>query len=85
MITIERAWDIAKKYLPTVDSYLDEDTAYIFSNSKAKGRQLVDNEVVVMKQTGSVISYVEYIMQSTEKKTITFGSKRLSIRKGNNR
>ena len=77
MITVKQAWDIAKKQLSTVDSYLDEDNAYVFFNSKAKGRELVDNEVVVIKRTGKVVSYVEYVTRDTEKKTITFGSKKL--------
>lgn len=63
MIDIKEATKIAKKTLPSVDSYKEEPKAFIFTNSKAKKDEVWDNEVVVLKATGKVISYMQYIME----------------------
>ena len=78
MITEEQAYAIAKKIIPEVDSYSDEDLAYVFMNSKAKANELYDNEVVVLKKDGRVISYVDYITMPN--KSITINNKQISVR-----
>jgi len=63
MITKEEALKIAKQIIPKVDTVKNDPKAYIFMNSKAKGGEVWDNEVVVLKSTGKVISYMKYLME----------------------
>ena len=62
MITKEEALKIAKQIIPKVNKVKDDPKAYIFTNSNATGDEVWDNEVVVLKQTGKVVSYMDYIM-----------------------
>lgn len=63
MITKEQAIAIAKKILPKLNSVTEELKAYIFTNTSAKGNEIWDNEVVVLKNTGKVVSYSQYVME----------------------
>lgn len=62
MISKEEAFKVAKRVLSTVNAVTEEPKAYIFTDAKVS--ELVDdNEVVVLKKDGRVISYMQYIME----------------------
>jgi len=61
MITKQQAEQIAKRYIPEADTCIDEPKAYIFTIKSPTPNQMDDNEVVVLKSNGKVISYIEYI------------------------
>lgn len=62
MLTYEQAKQKAQKEYPAVDSVLEYKDAYVFYNSKARGNKTDDNEVVILKKNGNVISMTEYVM-----------------------
>lgn len=64
MVTYEVAVDMAKRIEPKVDSYQEYPDVFIFTNSKATGDDQWDNEIVISKNSGKVISYVDFIMDS---------------------
>lgn len=64
MITFDKALETAKTIIPKVDSYEEYPDVYIFTNSKAEGDEKWDNNVVVTKKDGNVISYTDFIMDS---------------------
>lgn len=65
-MTYEQAKDKAVKIYPEVDSALEYKDAYIFYNSKARGNKQDDNEVVILKNGGKVISMSEYVMSTKD-------------------
>lgn len=75
MITFEQASAIAKKELPTVTSYTEKDNAYIFVDENQKW----DGEVVILKSSGKVVSYFEYVMEYGDK-SIQVGGTKVSVR-----
>ena len=64
MITYEVALDKAKRIDPTVDSYTEYPEAFVFTNSKVKGYEQEDNEVVIERKKGNVISYSELVIST---------------------
>ena len=66
MITYEVAFDKAKRMDPDIDSYQEFPNAFIFTNSKAEGDDQWDNEVVVDRQTGNIISYSSFVMHNSK-------------------
>ena len=62
MITYEVALDKAKRCNPKIDSYKEYPEAFVFTNSKATGDEQWDNEVVVERKKGGIISYSELVM-----------------------
>ena len=64
MITYEQARDKAKQIIPKVDIYYEYPDAYMFTNSKAKGEELWDNDVVIYKANGEITNISGYIMES---------------------
>lgn len=65
-MTYEQAKSKAVKIYPEVDSALEYKDAYIFYNSKARGNKQDDNEVVILKNGGKVISMSEYVMSTKD-------------------
>lgn len=63
-MTIEQAIQKAKKAYPQVDTVAEYEDAYVFYNSKARGEDNIDNELIILKETGNIISYNEYIKQT---------------------
>jgi len=63
MITYEQAKQTAKELL-SADTVLEYPDAYVFTNSKAVGDDQEDNELVILKQNGNIISYFEYLSNS---------------------
>lgn len=64
MITLEQAKQKALKVHPKINAVIEEPKAYIFSNSKAITKEeKTDNEVVVLKENGKIVSYFEYITE----------------------
>ena len=64
MISVQEARTKALKLYPKVDAMIDEPKAFIFVNSKAKTKaEKTDNEVVVLKDTGEIVSYFKYLME----------------------
>lgn len=61
MITYEEAKKIALNDMPEADTVVEYESVYVFYNSKAKGPDTEDNEVVIEKKTGRIISYSEYV------------------------
>lgn len=55
---------IAKKVDANIDIYFEYPDAYVFSNSKAKGGDAQDNEVVIDKASGKILDYSLYIMNT---------------------
>lgn len=67
MITLEQAKQKALKVHPKINAVIEEPKAYIFSNSKATTKsEKTDNEVVVLKDNGKIVSYFQYITQIKE-------------------
>lgn len=64
MITYEVALDKAKKVEPKIDMYIEYPEAFIFTNSKAKGDEKWDNEVIIERKKGNIISYTDLILIS---------------------
>lgn len=68
-ITYDKAKAKALKAYPEVDTALEYNDAYIFYNSKARGSKTDDNEVVVLKDSGNIISMSEYVMGTKDTST----------------
>ena len=68
-MTYEQAVTKAKKIYPAVDTVAEYEDAYVFYNSKAKGNDLEDNEVVVLKDNGKVVSMTEYAVNTNSNKS----------------
>lgn len=66
MITFEVALDKAKRVDPKIDSYAEYPEAFVFTNSKAKGDDQWDNEVVIERKNGKLISYTEFVMTASD-------------------
>lgn len=64
MTTFDEAKKIAKKINPKVDVYQEYSDAFIFFIKDPKQDDVWDNEVVIKKSDGKVISYTKYIMTS---------------------
>ena len=64
MISFEQANKIAKKIMPKADVYQEYSDVYIFFIKNPTKNEMWDNEVVVSKKDGKVISYTDYIMSS---------------------
>lgn len=62
MITYEEAKKTAQAAKINIDSVLEYKDAYIFYNSKARGNAQEDNEVVVLKRDGKVVSMTSYVI-----------------------
>ena len=73
-VTYEEAKKKAQGIDPKVDSYFEYPDAYIFFNSKAKGHDAEDNEIVIQKEGGNITNYAEYIMDSK------YGSEEVQIK-----
>ena len=69
MITYEQAKKTAVNEKPEVNTVLEYKDAYMFYNSKARGNNLEDNEVIVLKKNGKVINMTEYIMGTKDNTT----------------
>ena len=65
-MTYEKAKQKAKEIDKNVDTVVEYESAYVFYNSKARGNNTEDNEVVIDKDTGKVISYSEYVMTTKD-------------------
>jgi len=73
MITYEVAFDKAKRMDPDIDSYQEFPNAFVFTNSKAEGDDQWDNEVVIDRKTGNIISYFKFVISNPGvKKDIPF-------------
>lgn len=66
MITYEQAKKKALAQDKNLDTVIEYDKAYVFYNSKARGNEAEDNEIVVLKENGNMISYGEYVMTTTD-------------------
>ena len=64
MITYEQAVKEAKAVDPKMDTYFEYPDAYVFTNSKAEGDEREDNDVVVLKSSGNLTGYSEYIRKT---------------------
>ena len=69
MITYEEAKDKATSARSGLDTALEYKDAYVFYNSKARGGDREDNEVVILKKNGSRVSMSEYVMMSNDEST----------------
>lgn len=56
----------ALKNIPNVDTCVEYNSAYVFYNSKARGNEQDDNEIVILKDNGNIISYTQYIMETND-------------------
>lgn len=63
MVSIQEARRIADQYMEGIDSHIEEPQAYIFRVANPSPDEMEDNEVVVLKKDGRVISYMQYIME----------------------
>ena len=66
MVTYEQAKKKALKENSNLDSVVEYKMAYVFSNSKAKGNDMEDNDVVIMKSSGNRISMSELVIELPE-------------------
>ena len=66
MITYEKAKQKALENITNADTSVEYNSVYIFYNSKARGDKQEDNEVVIRKDNGNIISYTEYIMTTND-------------------
>lgn len=64
MVSFEEATKIAKSHKKDVNMANIYSDAYVFYNSRAAGNEQEDNDVVVMKEDGSVVSFSDYVMTS---------------------
>jgi hypothetical protein len=62
MVTYEVALDKAKRVQPDIDSYVEYPEAFVFTNSKVDKDNRDDNEVVIERKKGEVISYLKFVM-----------------------
>lgn len=62
MVTYEQAKKKAVEAYPSVNTVLEYKDAYVFYNSKARGNDREDNEVIVLKDSGKVVSMTEYVI-----------------------
>ena len=69
MIAYEKAKQKALENIPNADTCVEYNSVYIFYNSKARGDKQEDNEVVIRKDNGNIISYTEYIMTTNDKES----------------
>lgn len=69
MITYEQAKEKAVKLKKNLDTTLEYKDAYMFYNSKARGNQQEDNEVIVLKKSGKIVSMTEYIIGTKDNTT----------------
>ena len=65
-MTYEQAKEKALKQMPNADTTIEYDSVYVFYNSKAKGNEQDDNEVVIKKVDGEIISYSDYVMSTND-------------------
>lgn len=63
MVTYEQAKEKALKARNDINAAKEYDSAYLFYNSKAKGNEEDDNEVLILKSNGERISMTEYIVK----------------------
>jgi hypothetical protein len=61
MILLENAIKKAKTIQP-INAMYEYPDAYVFTNTEAKDDETDDNEVVILKDDGKIISYSEYVM-----------------------
>ena len=66
MITYEKAKQKALESIPKADTVIEYDSAYVFYNSKARGNEQDDNEIVILKDNGNIISYTQYIVETND-------------------
>lgn len=64
MITYEQAVKKAKEIDSKMDTYFEYPDAYVFTNSKAENEEREDNDLVVLKSSGNITGYSEYIMKT---------------------
>lgn len=64
MIKLEEAKIIAKKVIPKIDAYHEYPDAFWFRISNPSKDEIWDNAVIVKKRDGSVLTAVEYIINS---------------------
>lgn len=69
MITYEEAKDKATSARSGLDTALEYKDAYVFYNSKARGHETEDNEIVILKKNGSRVSMSEYVMMTQDDST----------------
>lgn len=68
MITYEKAKQIAKKCIPNINIYFEYPDAYIFTTNKSEDEW--DDEVVIDKRTGSVISHTQFVIRNKSNKEV---------------
>lgn len=66
MVTYEQAKDKATSARSGLDAALEYKDAYVFYNSKARGTNTEDNEVVILKRNGERVSMSEYVMMTQD-------------------
>ena len=75
MVDYSKAKEIAQKQDAGVNSCLEYKDAYMFYNSKARGDKLYDREVIVLKNSGKVVTMMQYIEMTDDNskpKTVKF-------------
>ena len=65
-MTYEQAKEKALKVAKGLDTAYEYKGAYVFSNSKLKGNDAEDSEVVILKSNGNVVGLSDYIISSHE-------------------
>lgn len=65
-MTYEQVKEKALKQMPSADTVIEYNSVYVFYNSKAKGNEQDDNEVVIKKVDGDIISYSDYVMSTND-------------------
>lgn len=69
MITFEKAKQIAKRCIPDINLVYEYPDAYIFSTS-SKGSDEWDDDVVIDKKTGTVISHTQFALRNRSNKEV---------------
>ena len=75
MITYEQAKAKALKAKKDINAALEYKKAWVFYNKNAKGGDMYDNEIVIMKTSGNAVSFSDYLVDSKDHenpKKITF-------------
>lgn len=60
-MTYEQAKQKALSIDNKIDTMQEYESVYVFYNSKSRGAEAIDREIVIYKQDGKITNYTEYI------------------------
>ena len=75
MITYDQALHLAKDLDPNVNVFYDYPDVYLFTNTRAKGSERLDNEIIIQKSSGDIIGHLQWITSRKYKSRIVKGNK----------